>query len=268
MKQVGTDVLLDLGDGQALKFLNTKVSSFSADDFSYKSASTGPTSTPVKPDWHESGAVKNSIKGGSGTDNLKGTDKNDLIDGGLGHDKMAGGKGDDAYVVNSSLDKVIEKAGEGTDTVKAWVDAYTLPDNVENLIGQKSTGMALTGNGLSNIIKGNAGNDTITGGDGADQLWGRGGHDSFVFKSLSDKGDIIMDFKTGEDTLDLRPMLAGNAHLAGSAHLDIEVAAKGSHAVAVWVHHDHKVEELVTLMGVNSSDVSAMQPGKAAWLLV
>ena len=87
------------------------------------------------------------------------------------------------------LDKVVEKAGEGTDTIKAWVDSYTLPTNVENLIGMKSTGMALTGNGLMNIIKGGAGNDIITGAGGADQLWGAAGHDSFVFKSLSDKGE-------------------------------------------------------------------------------
>ena len=69
----------------------------------------------------------------------------------------------------------------------------------------KSTGMGLTGNGLSNIIKGGAGNDTITGAGGADQLWGAAGRDSFVFKSLSDKGDVVMDFKTAEDFVNLRP---------------------------------------------------------------
>jgi hypothetical protein len=83
-----------------------------------------------------------------------------------------------------------------------------------------------------------------------------------VFKSLADKGDFIMDFKTAEDTLNLRPLLEADPHL------DIEVVAKGSNAVAVWVHHDDKVEELVTLMGVNSSDIAAMQPGKAAWLMI
>jgi Ca2+-binding RTX toxin-like protein len=122
--------------------------------------------------------------------------------------------------------------------------------------------MGLTGNGLSNIIKGGVGNDTITGAGGADQLWGGAGRDSFVFKSLSDKGDVVMDFKTAEDFVDLRKLLSAGGDL------DIEVVAKGSNAVAVWVHHDGKVDELVTLMGVNSSDMAAMQPGKAAWLLV
>ena len=117
---------------------------------------------------------------------------------------------------------MVEKAGEGTDTVKAWANSYTLADNVENLIGMKSTGMALTGNGLANIIKGGAGNDTITGAGGADQLWGGAGHDSFVFKSLSDKGDFVMDFKTAEDSLNLRPLLSADGDP------DIEVVAKGS----------------------------------------
>jgi Ca2+-binding RTX toxin-like protein len=38
------------------------------------------------------------------------------------------------------------------------------------------TSMGLTGNGLSNIIKGGAGNDTISGGGGADQLYGVAGN--------------------------------------------------------------------------------------------
>ena len=260
MKQSGTDVLLDLGSGQTLKFIDAKVSGFAADHFKFGAASAVPT--PVKPAWAESGATKTSIKGGSKADNLKGTDKNDLIDGGSGHDTMTGGKGDDTYVAGSPYDKVVEKAGEGVDTVKSWADSYTLPDNVENLTGMAASGMALTGNGLSNIIRGGAGNDTITGGGGADQLWGGGGRDSFVFKSLSDKGDVVMDFKIGEDFINLRPLLSSDDGL------DIEVVAKGSGAVAVWAYHDGKVDELVTLMGVNSSDIAAMQPGKAAWLLV
>jgi hypothetical protein len=71
-----------------------------------------------------------------------------------------------------------------------------------------------------------------------------------------------MDFKTREDFINLRPLLSSNDDL------DIEVVAKGSDAVAVWAYHDGKVDELVTLMGVNSSDIAAMQPGKAAWLLI
>lgn len=260
MKQTGSDVVLDLGGGQTLKFIGEKISAFAADDFKFGSSSLVPT--PVAPAWKESGATQNSIRGGSKADNLKGTDRNDLIDGGSGHDTMTGGKGDDTYIAGSPYDKVVEKAGQGTDSVRAWADSYALSDNVENLYGMKSSGMALTGNGLSNIVKGGAGNDTITGGGGADQLWGGGGRDTFVFKALSDKGDVVMDFRVSEDFVNLRPLLSSDGDL------DIEVVAKGSNAVAVWAYHDGAVDELVTLMGVNSSDIAAMQPGKAAWLLV
>jgi Ca2+-binding RTX toxin-like protein len=217
---------------------------------------------PVLSEWKDGGNIQASLHGTSKADTLTGSNKNEYIDGGAGHDTMIGGKGDDIYIVGSPYDKVIEKAGEGVDSVKAWMDSYALPDNVENLYGMKLAGMVLTGNSLSNIIKGGSGNDVITGGGGADQLWGGGGGDTFVFKSLSDKGDVVMDFNAAQDFINLRPLLSTNDDL------DIKVVAKGSNSVAVWAYHDGMVDEIVTLMGVNSSDMGAMQPGKAAWLMV
>jgi Ca2+-binding RTX toxin-like protein len=262
MSQSGADVVLNLGGGQTVKFLATKISAFAADDFGFSPTSSSPTPVSVVGKWQESDAFKTTIKGGSKADTLVGGDRNEQLDGGAGADTMKGGKGDDTYVAGSRFDKVIEKAGEGTDTVKLWDSSFTLPDNVENLLGMKSSGMSLTGNGLSNIIKGNAGNDTITGGGGGDLLIGGGGRDTFVFKDLGDKGDVIADFKIGQDFLNLRPLMSDH----GSDY-DVEVVAKGSNAVAVWVYHDDKVDELVTLLGVNSGDLGSMQPGKAAWLL-
>ncbi|QQP91504.1 right-handed parallel beta-helix repeat-containing protein [Skermanella sp. TT6] len=263
MKQAGADVVLDLGGGQTLKFLNIKIAAFAADDFGFSPVGSTPTPLPTLAQWRESAAFTDTIKGTAKNDTLTGTDRNEQMDGGSGHDVMAGGKGDDTYVAGSIYDKVVEKPGEGIDTVKLWDIAYTLPDNVENLIGLRAGGMTLTGNGLSNIIKGSAGNDTIIGGGGADQLYGGGGSDRFVFNGLGDKGDVIMDFKVGQDILDLRPLMSGHR-----ADYDVEVVAKGAGAVAVWVHNDGKVDELVTLAGVGSDDIGSMQPGKAAWLLV
>ncbi|WP_192498978.1 right-handed parallel beta-helix repeat-containing protein [Skermanella pratensis] len=264
MKQSGADVVLDLGGGQTLKFLNTKLAAFAADDFGFSPAGSGsaPTPLPTVAQWRESAGFTATLKGTSKADILTGTDKNEQLDGGSGHDVMKGGKGDDTYVAGSIYDKVVEKPGEGIDTVKVWDVAFTAPDNVENLIGLRAGGMTLTGNGLSNIIKGNDGKDIITGGGGADLLYGGGGSDRFVFNGLGDKGDVIMDFKVGQDILDLRPLMSGH----GSDYA-VEVVAKGPSAVAVWVHHDGKVDELVTLMGIGSNDVGSMQPGKAAWLL-
>ena len=80
-----------------------------------------------------------------------------------------------------------------------------------------------------NIIKGGAGNDTITGAGGADQLWGAAGHDSFVFKTLSDKGDVVRDFKPPRISWTCGPAVSRRGP-------DVEVVAKGPNAVAVWVH--------------------------------
>ena len=76
-----------------------------------------------------------TIFGFAGNDTLDGGIGNDTLDGGTGNDIMMGGQGDDSYVVDSFLDAVIEKPGEGTDTVIASTQ-YRLAANVENLVLQ------------------------------------------------------------------------------------------------------------------------------------
>ncbi|MEI6336913.1 MAG: type I secretion C-terminal target domain-containing protein, partial [Methylococcaceae bacterium] len=122
--------------------------------------------------------------------------------------------------------KVIEKAGEGTDTVNSSI-TYTLETNVENLTltgaaTLNGTGNALnntlTGNAAANILNGLAGNDTIvglagndflSGGLGTDKLTGGTGSDIFDFNTSTEsaKGlarDTITDFTHSQgDKIDL-----------------------------------------------------------------
>lgn len=80
-----------------------------------------------------------------------------------------GTSGDDHYVVDHVDDRIVEREGEGVDSVESSV-SYSLPNHVENL--------TLTGYGSINA-KGNAGNNVLVG-NGADNVldWGGGGADT------------------------------------------------------------------------------------------
>ncbi|MGX3066505.1 Ig-like domain-containing protein [Ursidibacter arcticus] len=160
--------------------------------------------------------ANNQIFGGAGDDTIKGGLGNDFINGGEGADLMFGEQGDDIYVVDDVADVVTEKAGKDTDHIYSLVN-YTLDENVENLtlIGTKAK--EGKGNTLNNVIRGNdvgntlsglEGDDTLIGGLGIDTLTGGAGKDTFVFDSaLNGKADIITDFVSGEDKIQLSKVI-------------------------------------------------------------
>jgi Ca2+-binding RTX toxin-like protein len=153
---------------------------------SYDSGATAPA-VPTSP---SGGAVFN---GTSGHDTLTGTSGNDTFTAN-GGDTMSGGKGDDTYFVNSASDVVIEKAGEGTDTVSTWL-SHTLSDNVENLVLTGNGWSTGTGNALANVLTGNESPNTLDGKGGNDMLTGGAGNDTFVI-AKGQGNDIITDFST------------------------------------------------------------------------
>lgn len=63
----------------------------------------------------------------------------------------------------------------------------------------------LTGNNLSQLVRGNAGMNTLDGGDGSDLLYGMGGQDSFRFSTTLSAGNIdrIGDFNVADDRIEL-----------------------------------------------------------------
>lgn len=101
------------------------------------------------------------MSGYGGNDSLTGGLKNDTLYGGYGNDYLDGWSG------NDYLD-----GGYGNDTLLGWYGNDKL-----------------NGGDGNDFLKGEAGNDTLTGGAGAD---------IFAFSSLSDKIDVITDFKYSE----------------------------------------------------------------------
>jgi Ca2+-binding RTX toxin-like protein len=148
---------------------------------------------------------------------IVGTAYTNVLDGGQGNDTLIGGGGSDSYYVDSVLDVVIEKVGEGGFDIVYTSVSYTLSDNIERLWLQ-GTAVSGTGNELANqifgtdtnnLLRGGAGNDTLEGFLGNDTLIGGAGADKFELSSrkpfLNDGNrDTIIDFTVGEDKIYLQ----------------------------------------------------------------
>ena len=154
----------------------------------------------------DGGLGDDNIYGGEGSDVLLGGEGNDWLDSGTGSDAMTGGIGNDTYVVDVAGDTLTELAGEGTDTVRSWIN-WTLQAEVENLtlLGGavsgtgNAAGNALTGNAGTNYLAGLDGNDTLDGGAGDDFLYGGLGDDTYVVTEAGDQ--TIEQAGQGTDTV-------------------------------------------------------------------
>jgi trimeric autotransporter adhesin len=100
---------------------------------------------------------------------------------------LVGGAGDDYYVVDSA-DVLVEKPGEGLDTVElhgSGTRTYSVsesPHAVEGLVLGDDLGASdLQGDGADNRLTGNGSDNVITGGPGDDDLVGGDGADTYVF---------------------------------------------------------------------------------------
>ena len=114
------------------------------------------------------------IDGLAGNDSLLGMSGNDTLTGGAGADTMIGGAGNDLFIISDTFDRIIETAGDGTDTIITSV-SMTMPEHIEALrIAADVTGITLTGgagddmligNALANSFNGAAGDDVILAGN-------------------------------------------------------------------------------------------------------
>jgi Ca2+-binding RTX toxin-like protein len=118
-----------------------------------------------------------------------------ILNGGIDNlrDTLVGGIGNDTYIINSSVDIIIELPDGGfADRAKASVSfSLAADDYIEFLETTNAAGISainLTGNGLSQTITGNAGANILNGGIDlvGDTLIGGLGNDTYIINSSND----------------------------------------------------------------------------------
>jgi Ca2+-binding RTX toxin-like protein len=224
--------------------------------------------------------------GGTDADTLIGTAQSDHLVGGTGAaNQLTGGAGDDWYTVAAVGDTIIERAGEGFDTVWASVSSFTLPSYTDSLIyvGNAALSFTGTGNELGNVIGGLAGddllyglagNDRLSGNRGQDQLFGGVGNDILFGGADSDTldggagddklnggtGNDVLRFSGGVDTMngDDGIDLADYSNFASAVLIDLQAATqytRGTNDVytGVWTSIG-TVTSVENLKGTSAND--------------
>jgi phospholipase/lecithinase/hemolysin len=158
--------------------------------------------------------------------------------------------GNDYYTVSNAGSLILERVGEGSDTVRASV-SYALNAGAEiealrTTNDRGKTNINLTGNDFGQAITGNVGANRLDGKEGADTLFGGAGKDSFIFSTAIGPGtgnvDTIKDFNARDDTILLDDAIFGGAPgaLAAGAFV-IGTGAKQSDDRIIYDPVSHKL---------------------------
>lgn len=158
-------------------------------------------------DWLYGGAGADQLFGGAETDALFGGDGNDVMYGGDGGDSMNGGLDNDQMFGEAGVDWLY--GGDGADLLDGG-------DETDALFGEDGNDI-LRGGAVGDSLDGGNGDDRLEGGLGIDTMSGGSGADVFVFDDAAGYGDLILDFETGIDLIevDVADHLAGYLFASG-----------------------------------------------------
>ena len=196
-----------------------------------------------------------------GDDNITGTAGNDSIDMAGGDDVYFGGDGFDSAIGGAGSDELYGEAGD--DFLRGGGGADYLDGGIGNDYingqggGDEVWGGAgddtLLGGGGNDYLGGEDGNDALYGGSGRDTLDGWDGDDTLTGGSKADTfqfyeaegNDVITDFDTSEDMLELYGFTAATLDLAS-------IADDSSGALVL----SFASGQTLTLQGLDLSDVA------------
>ncbi|EGF90871.1 hemolysin-type calcium-binding repeat 2 copies family protein [Asticcacaulis biprosthecium C19] len=125
------------------------------------------------------GTANTSINGNSIRNVMIGNSGNNIFSGWGGGDYIEGGLGNDVYYIWDVRDTVVERAGEGTDTIYSEV-SYDLAGRHVEVLNLGRGAINGTGNSLANTLRGGDGNNILNGLGGHDRLDGFGGADTLI----------------------------------------------------------------------------------------
>lgn len=179
--------------------------------------------------------VGDTLTGDDMVNKLQGGDGNDTLEGGAGADILIGNEGVDIASYSLSDIGVSISLAQSPQDNSGNEDSTDDDDNgfivltsealgdavgdrlmgIENLRGSENADVLigsdfdnqLEGGSGADIINGGFGNDTIIGGGGADRLTGGSNVDVFVYIEESIDTDVITDFVSGVDKIDLSALV-------------------------------------------------------------
>jgi Ca2+-binding RTX toxin-like protein len=147
----------------------------------------------------------NTLTGGAGDDHLVGEGGNDILDGNVGHDTYADASGVDEVTFAGRTGGVAASTGDGpNDGNSLDLDGSTLEDvpaAIENLTGTNGID-TLTGSDGTNRLDGGPGGDTLRGKLGADDLRGGAGVDNASFSERSAAVAVDLDDNADDGNAD------------------------------------------------------------------